>query len=259
LVARGLSKSYGSIEAVRDIDLTIGRGEIVALVGDNGAGKSSLIKILSGAILPDAGVIEIDGGSVRIETPAEARRLGIETVHQDLALLPNLDVAANLYLGREIPAAGVFGRLGFVSRRRMQREVRAHLADLRISIPRVTMPVESLSGGQRQSIAVARAIVWASKLLIMDEPTAALGVVQSKAVLQLVARARDRGVSVVIISHILPHVLDVADRVVVLRHGEKVADVPAAEVDEHRMIELIVGVETSRYKRHADAAAGEVA
>jgi ABC-type sugar transport system ATPase subunit len=257
LAARGLCKRYGSIEAVQDVDLTINRAEIVALVGDNGAGKSSVIKMLSGAIKADAGVIEVEGRPARIETPADARRLGIETVHQDLALLPNLDVVTNLFLGREIGAPGLLGRLGFVSRRRMQGDVRRHLDDLRITIPRVSVDVEALSGGQRQSVAVARAIVWARKLLIMDEPTAALGVAQSRAVLELVTRARDRGMAVIIISHILPHVLNVADRVVVLRHGKKVADLPAADVDEHGLIELIVGVKTSRYWLSAAEGANE--
>lgn len=162
-------------------------------------------------------------------------------------MLPNLDVTTNLYLGREILAKGPLGRLGFVSRARMRDDVRQHLDSLRITIPRISgTSVELMSGGQRQSIAVARAIVWAKQLVIMDEPTAALGVAQSKAVLELAKRVREHGTSVVIISHILPQVLEIADRVVVLRHGRKVADVPAQEVDEHRLIQLIVGLENGK-------------
>jgi simple sugar transport system ATP-binding protein len=244
LRAEGLSKSYGLVEAVREVDFSISPNEIVALVGDNGAGKSTLIKMLAGAVEPDSGTITIDGKATRLSSPSEAKQLGIETVHQDLALLPNLDVTTNVFLGREIPARGIFGTLGFVARRRMRAEARQHLEELHISLPQVSgKSVDRLSGGQRQSVAVARAIVWARRLLIMDEPTAALGVAQASAVLELAQRARERGTSVVIISHILPHVLRIADRVVVLRHGQKVAELPASEVSEHLLIELIVGVE----------------
>ncbi len=244
LEARGLSKHYGTIRAVEGIDLTIGRGEIVAIVGDNGAGKTTLIKMLSGAIVPDAGEILVEGSVVRIHDPLEARALGIETIYQDLALLPNLDVTTNLYLGREQKVDGPLGLLGVMARRRMRGEAREHLDQLHIQIPNISgTPVESLSGGQRQSVAIARAIVWASKLVIMDEPTAALGVAQSRAVLDLVRRVRERGTSVVIISHILPHVLELADRVIVLRHGLKVAEIPAEGVTQDRLISLIVGFE----------------
>jgi simple sugar transport system ATP-binding protein len=244
LAVRGLSKSYGSIRAVTDVDLEIGTGEIVALVGDNGAGKSTLVKMICGAVPPDSGEIWVDGDPVKVSSPSHARQLGIEALHQDLALLPNLDVTTNLYLGREIRVKGVLGRLGFVSRTHMRRDVREHLSSLRIAIPKVTgTAVELMSGGQRQSVAVARAMVWAKRLVIMDEPTAALGVAQSRAVLELAKRVREHGTSIVIISHILPHVLEIADRVVVLRHGSKVADVPAREVKEHQLIQLIVGLE----------------
>ena len=245
LAARGLSKHFGTVRAVEEVDLEIGHGEILAIVGDNGAGKTTLIKMLSGAIAPDSGEIEADGVPVRMHGPLDARALGIETLYQDLALLPNLDVTTNLYLGRERKVTGPLGALGVLARREMRREARRHLDDLRITIPRVWgTPVESLSGGQRQSVAIARALVWASKLVIMDEPTAALGVAQSAAVLDLTQRVRDRGTSVVVISHILPHVLQLADRIVVMRHGRKVADLPAAEVTQDRLIALIVGFES---------------
>jgi simple sugar transport system ATP-binding protein len=240
--ARGLVKRYGTITAVDDVDLDVGTGEIVAIVGDNGAGKSTLIKMLSGAVHPDEGNVLVDGAVVRLRSPLDARAVGIETIYQDLALLPNLDVATNLYLGREEMAGGLLGRLGVLSRRRMRQEAHEHLQELRITLPRTWgTPVAALSGGQRQSVAIARAMVWASRLVIMDEPTAALGVAQSQAVLELVRRVRDRGTSVVIISHILPHVLELADRIVVMRHGAKVADLPAADVTQDRLIELIVG------------------
>jgi fructose transport system ATP-binding protein len=243
--ARGMSKHYGMIVANDDVDIEIGHGEIVAVVGDNGAGKSTLAKMLSGAVIPDAGEIRIDGRSAALRNPVEARAQGIETIYQDLAMAPNLDVATNLYLGRERLRRGPSRLFGVLDRKAMRAEVSDHLAALDINIPKLWgTPVESLSGGQRQSVAIARALVWASKLVIMDEPTAALGVKQSAAVLQIAKNIRDKGISVIIISHILPHVLELADRIVVLRHGRKVADVSAEELDEHKLIELIVGLRT---------------
>jgi ABC-type sugar transport system ATPase subunit len=239
---RGMTKHYGMVRALHAVDLDVGQGEIVAVVGDNGAGKSTLIKILSGAVPPDSGEIRVDGELRRFHGPNDARKLGIETVYQDLALLPNLDVVSNLFLGRERMQPGALRWLGVVSRRRMREEAREHLDELRIRIPAISgTPVGSLSGGQRQSVAIARAAAWASRLMIMDEPTAALGVAQSRAVLELARRVRDSGTSVVIISHILPHVLEIADRIVVMWHGEKVADTAAAGVTQDQLIELIVG------------------
>jgi fructose transport system ATP-binding protein len=243
--ARGLSKHYGMIVANDDVDVEVRQGEILAIVGDNGAGKSTLAKMLSGAVIPDAGEIRIDGQPITLRTPVEAREQGIETIYQDLAMAPNLDVATNLYLGRERLSRGPGRFFGVVDRKRMRAEVAGHLKELDINIPKLWgTPVESLSGGQRQSVAIARALVWASKLVIMDEPTAALGVKQSAAVLQIAKNIRDKGISVVIISHILPHVLELADRIVVMRHGRKVADVSAEELDEHKLIEMIVGLRT---------------
>ena len=246
LEARGLTKHYGSIRATHDVDLSIGHGEVVAVVGDNGAGKSTLIKMLSGAVAPDAGEITVEGQPRHFSGPNDARAAGIETLYQDLALLPNLDATTNLFLGRERVEAGLLRPFGFLQRRRMREEAAHHLADLHIEIPKIWgSPVEALSGGQRQTVAIARALVWASKLLIMDEPTAALGVAQSQAVLDLVRRVRERGTSVIVISHILPHVIELADRVVVMRHGEKVADLPAEGLGQDRLIELIIGYERS--------------
>jgi simple sugar transport system ATP-binding protein len=240
--ARGLTKHYGAICAIDGVDLTVGAGEVVALVGDNGAGKSTLIKMLSGAVRPDNGEIRLEGKQVHLHSPLDSRLLGIETIYQDLALLPNLDVTANLFVGRELRRPGLLGRMGVLARGRMRREAQEHLDDLRVNIPRISgVPVESLSGGQRQTVAIARAVSWASKLVIMDEPTAALGVAQSQAVLEIVERVRERGTSVIIISHILPHVLRIADRIVVLRHGHKVADTPADGIGQNELISLIVG------------------
>lgn len=248
IAMRGVTKHYGIVRAVTNVDIDIGHKEIVAIVGDNGAGKSTLIKILSGAVRPDHAEIRVDGVARRIASPTEARALGIETIYQDLALLPNLDVVSNIFLGREYMGRGPLRYLGVVSRRRMLNDARNHLGELRINIPNISgTPVSSLSGGQRQSVAIARSAAWASKLMIMDEPTAALGVAQSQAVLELAGRIRDRGASVVVISHILPHILDLADRIIVMRHGEKVADLPAYGVTQDQLIELIVG-----FKRRAD-------
>jgi fructose transport system ATP-binding protein len=243
---RGLTKYYGTIVASESVDFDLAQGEIVAIVGDNGAGKSTLVKMISGAVTPDAGEIRVEGRVATIRSPIEARSYGIETIYQDLAMPPNLDVVTNIYLGRERRRRGPLGWLGVIDRKSMRNEVGSHLEDLSINIPKLSgTSVDSLSGGQRQSVAIARAMVWASKVLIMDEPTAALGVKQSAAVLEIVKQIRQRGISVVIISHILPHVLELADRIVVMRHGRKVADLPASEVDEHKLIEMIVGFRTS--------------
>jgi fructose transport system ATP-binding protein len=242
--ARALTKRYGAILAVDAADFSVGHNEIVAIVGDNGAGKSTLAKMLSGAVSPDGGEIAVDGRPVHFRGPADARAEGIETIYQDLALLPNLDVITNLYLGRERRQSGIGGLARILDRKAMRQDAKQHLGDLKINIPKITgTAVEAMSGGQRQSVAIARAVMWASKLLIMDEPTAALGVAQSAAVLELVQRVRERGTSVVIISHILPHVLELADRIVVVRHGRIVADLPAAGVSQDRLIALIVGAE----------------
>jgi fructose transport system ATP-binding protein len=241
--ARGLTKRYGTIVAADGVDLDINHGEVIAIVGDNGAGKSTLIKMISGAVTADEGEIRVDGELATIRNPIEARGYGIETIYQDLAMPANLDVVTNLYLGREKRRPGPLGLLGVIDRGAMRREAEAHLSELKINIPRLSgSPVESLSGGQRQSVAIARAMVWASKLVIMDEPTAALGVAQSAAVLEIVKEVRARGISVAIISHILPHVLELADRIVVMRHGRKVGDMPAGDIDEHKLIQMIVGV-----------------
>jgi simple sugar transport system ATP-binding protein len=223
LEADGIVKSFGRVRALRGADFTVNTGEVVALVGDNGAGKSTLVKTLSGVHMPDEGEIRFEGRPVSIPSPEAARELGIETVYQDLALAPDLESSSNLFLGREERKGGILGRLGFLDDAAMRRRTRDAFAELGVDIQSTSAPVATLSGGQRQGVAVARAVTWASKVVFMDEPTAALGVVQTRRVLELIGRVRDRGLSVVLISHNMPEVMEVADRVEVLRLGERVA------------------------------------
>jgi fructose transport system ATP-binding protein len=224
LEARGLVKRYGHVTALDHMDFELRPREILAVVGDNGAGKSSLIKALSGALTPDAGQVLVDGKAVRFRTPRDARRAGIETVYQDLAVAPALSIAENLFLGREPRRSGVLGSVfRMLDKRRMLDESEAHLRELNITVGSVRQPVETLSGGQRQGVAVARSAAFARHVVIMDEPTAALGVKQSAMVLDLIRRVRDRGLSVVLISHDMPHVFEIADRIHVARLGKRVA------------------------------------
>lgn len=222
LEARGIVKSFGHVEALRGADFEVRHNEIVALMGDNGAGKSTLVKILSGVIVPDGGEIRIDGTAVSVRSPAEARLLGVETVYQDLALADTLDPVANLFLGRELGRRGLLGRLGFLDNGEMRRRAGEVFSSLNVPVRPEHDSAGNLSGGQRQGIAVSRAVTWASKVLFLDEPTAALGVRQTRNVLDLIRRVRDRGVSVVLISHSVPEVLEVADRIEVLRLGKRV-------------------------------------
>ncbi len=228
LQARGMVKHYGHVEALRGADFDVHAGEVVALIGDNGAGKSTLVKILSGTEQPDDGQILLDGQEVHIGSPFEAQGLGIETVYQDLALAPDLDGAANLYLGREIVRGGLLGRLGFLDDGAMRTGARTAFSELGVDLQNAQSVVANLSGGQRQSVAVARSVAWANRLVFLDEPTAALGVVQTGRVLDVIRRIRDRGVAAVLISHNMPQVLAVADRIEVLRLGRRVATFPAA-------------------------------
>jgi len=223
LEARGVTKRFGRVQALRGADFSVHQGEVVALVGDNGAGKSTLVKTLAGVHSPDAGEILFDGERVELSSPVAARELGIETVYQDLALAPELDSTANLFLGRETRRRGLLGRLGFMDQRRMAEQMEETCRSLGVNLQDRRVPVASLSGGQRQGVAVSRAVAWASKVVFMDEPTAALGVVQTRKVLELIGRVRDRGVAVVVISHSLPEVFEVADRIEVLRLGKRVA------------------------------------
>jgi fructose transport system ATP-binding protein len=224
LEARGLIKRYGSVTALDGADFELKQGEILAVIGDNGAGKSTLIKALSGALIPDAGEIFLDGQSVRFHSPLDARRQGIETVYQDLAIAPALDIAENLFLGREVRRAGPFGSvLRMLDKGRMRQEANKHMRSLRIGINSMSQPVETLSGGQRQGVAVARSAAFARHVVIMDEPTAALGVKESHMVLDLMRSVRERGLPVILISHNMPQVFEVADRVHIQRLGRRVA------------------------------------
>jgi simple sugar transport system ATP-binding protein len=241
LEARQIIKSFGRVRALRGADFTVYPGEVVALIGDNGAGKSTLVKTLSGVHQPDEGELVFEGEPVHVESPVAARRLGIETVYQDLALAPELDPAANLYLGREILRPGVLGHLGFLDKRAMRRSSRESFDSLGVALQDVTAPVATMSGGQRQGVAVARAVTWASKVVFMDEPTAALGVVQTRAVLDLIRRVRDRGVAVVLISHNMPEVLEVSDRIEVLRLGQRVAQFQAGDVTMEQLVGAMTG------------------
>jgi simple sugar transport system ATP-binding protein len=241
LEARGITKSFNHVEALRGVDFSLARSEIVGLVGDNGAGKSTLVKVLSGAIQPDGGGLWFDGDPVTFESPAAARDHGIETVYQDLALADDLDPAANLFLGREVPLSGIRGRLGCLDKRKMREQSAARFEELGVRVSTMRGSVAGMSGGQRQGIAVARAVAWAGKVVFMDEPTAALGVVQTKAVLEIIRRVRDSGRSVVLISHSMPEVLEVVDRVQVLRLGRRVANLLACETSSEEIVGYMTG------------------
>ncbi len=222
--AKGINKWYGPVHALTDVNLEIFPGEVLALIGDNGAGKSTLINVLTGVMPYDSGQLLFDGDQIRLTSPHDARDLGIETVYQDLAIAPHLNAVANIYLGRELLRPGLLGKLGFLDQRRMDEEAAAQISRLRVRVPNINRRMVTLSGGQRQGVAVARAVMWASKIVIMDEPTAALGVAQSGMVLDLIREVRNTGIPVVLISHNMPHVFEVADRIVVLRLGEIVAE-----------------------------------
>jgi fructose transport system ATP-binding protein len=224
LEARGLVKRYGQVVALDGADFELYPGEIAAIIGDNGAGKSTLIKALSAALQPEAGEIRLDGEPVHFRSPRDARRAGIETVYQDLAVAPALDIASNIFLGRERRLRGPLGRLfRLLDKRAMRREATRHFAELEIGIQSITQAVENLSGGQRQGVAVARAATWARRVVIMDEPTAALGVKETGQVLDLIRRVRERGLPVILISHDMPHVFELADRIHIMRLGRRVA------------------------------------
>ena len=243
LQGTGIRKEYGHVQALRGVDFDVRPAEIVALVGDNGAGKSTLVKILSGAIRPTSGSISVDGAPVRFSGAADARALGVETVYQDLALAPDLDVPSNFFLGREARRTGLLGRIGFLDQGTMRRQTQEALHDLGVTIENQSDPVVAMSGGQRQGIAVARAAVWARKVIFLDEPTAALGVQQSRQVANLIRRIRDdRGVAVVLISHNMEQVLELSDRVHVLRLGESVATFETRDTDPQQLVAAITGL-----------------
>ena len=241
IAVRGITKHFGSIQALRGVDLEVRKGEVVGLVGDNGAGKSTLVNILSGALQPNDGVILVDGKSVTFGSSLEARRLGIETVYQDLSLAPDLSVWANIFLGREETVKGPLRVFGWLDRRAMARSAEVDLERTRIRIGSVNSLAGRLSGGQRQAIAVGRAVAWGSKVILMDEPTAALGVEQQERVGELVRSVCENGVPVLLISHNLPQVHKICDRVVVLFQGRVVADLRPAESSVDDIVAWITG------------------
>lgn len=242
LTATGLVKRYGSVTAMNGADFELRPAEVLAVIGDNGAGKSTLIKALAGAIVPDAGTIEMNGSAVHFRNTGDARAAGIETVYQDLAVIPALDIASNLFLGREVRRKGI---MGTVFRRldmpAMRTEAARHLSDLRIGIKSVTQTVETLSGGQRQGVAVSRAAAFGRGVIIMDEPTAALGVRESGQVIELIKSIRDKGIPVVLISHDMPHVFEVADRIHVHRLGKRAAVVDPEQRSMSEVVALMTG------------------
>jgi ABC-type sugar transport system ATPase subunit len=234
LRVRGLDKHFGPVQALYHVDLDIPSGQVTALVGDNGAGKTVLTKIIAGIITPDHGEISWEGHPVHIRNARDAAHLGVETVYQDLALADNLDIVQNMFLGRERTRNGLLDEDG------MERAAKETLAGLRVTtVKSIRQPVASLSGGQRQSVAVAKAVMWNSKLVIMDEPTAALGVVQTKMVLELIRRLRDRGLAVMLISHNLNDVFEVADRIAVLYLGRLVVQDKASKFDRQSVVEYM--------------------
>jgi simple sugar transport system ATP-binding protein len=242
LEVQGLSKHFGPVEALSGVDLTVRRGEVLALLGDNGAGKTTLTRCISGLYRATAGTIRVDGREVQIATPQDARDCGIETVHQGLALVGKLDVAANLFLHREIFHPNPLLRaLGWLDKRAMAAESTRILEQLKVRVPPSGVPIERLSGGQRQAVAIGRAVGWGKHIVILDEPTAALGVEQSKHVNELILTLRSQGVAVLLISHNMQHVIETCDRAVVLRHGRKAGDVRIPDVTARDLVDLITG------------------
>ena len=234
---RGVSKRFGAVQALSDVDFEVYAGEVVGLVGDNGAGKSTLIKCVSGIQPIDSGTIRFAGNPVALNHPQDAARLGIETVYQDLALCDNLDVVANLYLGRELSSAGALDEVA------MEKTALEVLRGLSVTIPSVRTLIASLSGGQRQSVAVARAVMWNSRVVLLDEPTAALGVAQSRQVLDLIRRLRDQNLAVVVISHNLADVFEVVDRIIVLRLGRRAGTFKIESTSREQIVSAITGAE----------------
>ncbi len=241
LEAKGLTRSFGAVRALDHVDFDIYAGEVVALIGDNGAGKSTLVKALSGNLALDTGEIYYAGGKVDLSTPAQASKLGIETVYQDLALAPHLNPAQNMFLGREIPAPGLLGKFGFLDNKAMRLRSKTAFDELGATVRSLSDPVGSMSGGQRQAIAIARSVAWAKGVIFLDEPTAALGVVQTKNVLETIRRVRDKGVGVVFISHNMPNVMEVADRVQVLRLGRRIATFEANKTNMGELVAAMTG------------------
>lgn len=242
LELKNIYKNFGGVKALEDVSLGLNHNECLAVVGDNGAGKSTLMKIISGAIKQDAGEIYLEGEQVKINNPQDSVSLGIQMTYQDLALVDCLDIPKNLFLGREL-CKKVLGFIDFVRIKKMREDSKHHLKNLGIEIDYINERVKNLSGGQRQIIAISRAVYWSTKIIILDEPTAALGVKESKKVLNLINGLKRRNLSVIVISHNLQHVFTIADRVLILRRGRKVGERPIKETDGDEVVKLITGAE----------------
>ncbi|HWF51768.1 MAG TPA: ATP-binding cassette domain-containing protein [Solirubrobacteraceae bacterium] len=253
LLGRNLGKRYGAIEALAGVDIALRSGEVTSLCGDNGAGKSTLVKILSGAATPTTGKLQINGEAVRLRSPRDAQQVGVETVFQDLGIAPHLTVTENVFLGREIPLPGLLGKLGMMDRKAMHGATGDAVSRVKINLPGLDYIVESMSGGQRQAVAVSRTIIGRASIVLLDEPTAALGVQETSRVADLIGRLRDARVAVLMISHDLPMVMELSDRVVILRHGRKVGDIDAAEHTVDDVIAYITGHKVQDQPRHRAA------
>jgi simple sugar transport system ATP-binding protein len=251
LEARQVSRSFGHVRALDHADFDVNEGEVVAIIGDNGAGKSTMVKALTGNLALDSGELLFQGNPVEITSPQQASQLGMEVVYQDLALAPHLNPVQNMFLGRELPRRGILGHLGFMDEKKMRASAEQSFAELGGTVRSFTAPIGSMSGGQRQQVAIARAISWADKLVFLDEPTAALGVVQTKNVLESIKRVKAKGIAVVLISHSMPHVIEVADRVHVMRLGTRVATYDAKKTS----VEELVGAMTGALDKRNGAAA----
>ncbi|HEX3782024.1 MAG TPA: ATP-binding cassette domain-containing protein [Pseudonocardiaceae bacterium] len=258
LQARGLTKRYGHVVAMDNCDFDLRQGEILAVIGDNGAGKSTLIKSLTGAVIPDAGTMRLNGNTVHFRSPLDARNAGIETVYQELGVAPALDLAQNIYLGREQRRRGVLGTVfRQLDKRAMRRGSAQQMADLGIRVQSIRQKVETLSGGQRQAVAVARVAAWARRVVIMDEPTAALGVHETNQVLDLVLRVRDSGLPVVLISHNMPNVFQVADRIHIHRLGRRIALVDPKTTAMEEAVAIMTGATSPEAIEQIDPASPE--
>lgn len=247
---KNVTKRYGSVVALRGVNMELHSGEIVGLVGDNGAGKSTLVNIVAGALPPTSGTVLVDGREVTFRTPIDARRAGIETVYQDLALAPDLSIWGNMFLGREQVVSGPLGRLGWLDRKAMMAHTTEDLDRTKIRIPSVSARVGRLSGGQRQAVAVGRAVAWGSRVVLMDEPTAALGVEQQARVAELIQTVASQGLGVLLISHNLPQVYQICHRVLVLFRGEIVANLRPSEVDIDDIVGWITGSAVAARRLH---------
>ena len=245
---KNICKNYGSVVALDNVSLKVRAGEVVGLVGDNGAGKSTLVKVLSGAHRADSGEILLDGLPREWHSPHDAIEAGIETLYQESGLAPHLSVSANVFLGRELKRKGILGWLGFLANKEMNAKAHQDLNDVGIAVPESKRSVSQLSGGQRQAVAIGRSVAWASKVILLDEPTNHLGARQANEVLHIIEQVKSKGFGVIFISHTLPHVLQVTDRIVVLRLGKIVADAPTSTFDAEKLLGTITGLIESSEK-----------